>query len=46
MFFEILQSYTGVDIAALHGADTALHGADTALLSTSERNDRAVIVGE
>jgi hypothetical protein len=35
IFFEILQSHAGVDISALHGIDAAL-------LSTSERNDRAV----
>jgi hypothetical protein len=35
VFFEILQSYAGVDVAAPHGVDAAL-------LSTSERNNRAV----
>jgi hypothetical protein len=35
VFFEILQSHAGVDI-------TAPHGIDAALLSTSERNNRAV----
>ena len=35
MFFEILQSYTGVNI-------TELRGLDATLLSTSERNNRVV----